>query len=490
MRGSDLKVVATDEIPNSAEGDTRYLTLSYCWGGTEQLKLCKDTETRLESGFIPEEMAPIQRDTVDVARALSIPYIWIDALCILQDSYDDWACEASQMDEIYAGSYVTVCALTSSSCQEGFLLRDEPRVRVLTNFTNGTAGGSDYYLQKVMWSEEDPVIHNWGRLIIDSSPWNQRAWTYQEQALSTRRIYFTKAGMLFHCGKTIRSEYSGLSQAIDATTVLEYAQSLGKSQAGLYRAWTSQIMKEYSARQITVRSDYLPALSGLARIFATSLGDDSYVAGLWTKQLLYGLLWFIRPRQPLSQLLRSLNNRNSYAVPSWSWVGRGLATSYVDGRGEEVELDHLTKLRMECEKLDASAVLSSSDKFGQISQAILFVTGRVFPLSLGVYPLVTGDAGGHYYLLKAGENGCFFKFDWNPSDDTSSMEDMLLVLIGSYESGDTDGHDKPHVFGLIIHPAETPGKYMRVGIFGTGIGASSLDLDFFQRCQTRSLEIV
>jgi hypothetical protein len=54
--------------------------------------------------------------------------------------------------------------------------------------------------------------------------------------------------------------------------------------------WRRDVVNEYSERELTRRTDKLPALSGLARLAAgRNIGD--YLAGLWKDDLLAGLLW-------------------------------------------------------------------------------------------------------------------------------------------------------------------------------------------------------
>ena len=46
---------------------------------------------------------------------LKFEYVWIDALCIMQDSRDDWAMEAQVMHQIYENSECTLSRSTISA---------------------------------------------------------------------------------------------------------------------------------------------------------------------------------------------------------------------------------------------------------------------------------------------------------------------------------------------------------------------------------------
>lgn len=68
-------------------------------------------------------MTSVIQDAVTVTRALSVRYLWIDALCIIQGDGQDWARESQVIGLVYSNAFVTICSLSSSSCLEGFLDR-------------------------------------------------------------------------------------------------------------------------------------------------------------------------------------------------------------------------------------------------------------------------------------------------------------------------------------------------------------------------------
>ncbi|KAH6718353.1 hypothetical protein BKA61DRAFT_599503 [Leptodontidium sp. MPI-SDFR-AT-0119] len=43
-----------------------------------------------ERGIDLKSLPKTLRDAIEVTRSLSFPFIWIDALCIIQDSTPDW----------------------------------------------------------------------------------------------------------------------------------------------------------------------------------------------------------------------------------------------------------------------------------------------------------------------------------------------------------------------------------------------------------------
>ena len=81
---------------------TRWAALSYCWGGEPSKKLGMKTMSELQNGVALNEFDPAIRDAILVTRALGLVYIWIDALCVIQDKNSgEWNEEASRMNDIY-----------------------------------------------------------------------------------------------------------------------------------------------------------------------------------------------------------------------------------------------------------------------------------------------------------------------------------------------------------------------------------------------------
>lgn len=102
-----------------------YAALSYCWGppgdARSQPKTFASTldDNLKDIGF--DTLSPVLKDAVKVTQALGIPYLWIDALCILQDHVLDWQRQCSQMGHVYSKAQVTIIAASSRTCREGFL---------------------------------------------------------------------------------------------------------------------------------------------------------------------------------------------------------------------------------------------------------------------------------------------------------------------------------------------------------------------------------
>ena len=102
----------------------RYVCLSYCWGSpifictkTANIDSFRRGDLRLQ--YMPQTL----QDAIEVSRLLGFRYLWVDALCIIQDDTADWESQAGQMAAIYSKSHLTICALASSDAKQGCYTR-------------------------------------------------------------------------------------------------------------------------------------------------------------------------------------------------------------------------------------------------------------------------------------------------------------------------------------------------------------------------------
>jgi hypothetical protein len=107
----------------------RYLALSHCWGVStinERLTTTLATlEIRLKS--IPMSLMPANfYDATIITRKLGYRYLWIDSLCIIQDSTEDWETESQNMGNIYMNASLTIAAGAAKD-SDGGMLRDDYR---------------------------------------------------------------------------------------------------------------------------------------------------------------------------------------------------------------------------------------------------------------------------------------------------------------------------------------------------------------------------
>ena len=126
FHGLDKNAVAIVD-GNKIGASSQYVTLSHCWGGNLSTKLLSSNEASFRSHVPYHDLPRTFRDAIDLTRRLEARYIWIDALCIIQDSEEDWAREAARMGDIYSDSYLNICATSSTDGHGGLFHARNPR---------------------------------------------------------------------------------------------------------------------------------------------------------------------------------------------------------------------------------------------------------------------------------------------------------------------------------------------------------------------------
>lgn len=157
----------------------RYVSLSYCWGDKTPL-VTDSNNIGLHRGGIAIEALPLTfREAISVVRRLGCQYLWIDALCIIQNSKEDWAAEAARMAGVYGNSYVTLVAATSASSNGG--LFEHHKSPGASYVVRSEAPGRDSICVRVQ-----PELNHFSYLNADSlytdsirAPWLRRAWCFQ-----------------------------------------------------------------------------------------------------------------------------------------------------------------------------------------------------------------------------------------------------------------------------------------------------------------------
>jgi hypothetical protein len=102
-----------------------YVTLSYRWEDFESFKLTLYKIPNYKTSIPLTTLSKTIQDAITPTRKLHIRYLWIDALCIIQDSLNDWFKEAANMATIYRNSLLTIAAGDSSRHPNGIFSRRE-----------------------------------------------------------------------------------------------------------------------------------------------------------------------------------------------------------------------------------------------------------------------------------------------------------------------------------------------------------------------------
>lgn len=368
-------------LVNTHRGRTAvYACLSYSWGtGPQHCNTTRNIKDHLQCialSDLPETVA----DAIRLCRALKIPYIWVDALCIIQDDQDDWSREAAAMASVYGSSVLTISVPDTIDCSENFLTRNPNRYSgVVVDWIHGPSGTSGIATLVYDWPRDHSAL-------LSKSPWMERGWTLQEWMLSPRVIHCGNTMTVFEClygtcyethsdeaeqsserldsGPGVKQEpYKNVSPLspnhadstwlVDSIAAIEESSSpvavdnmsrmferVSRMQNGHREmqadapgpSW-SEVVVQFCGRKLTKDGDKLPALAGLAGRFqsykrATIFKQQQqydYLAGLWWD----GSLALNRLNEaaelPMGLLWRRageefLSRPAKYRAPSWSWA--------------------------------------------------------------------------------------------------------------------------------------------------------------------------
>jgi hypothetical protein len=182
-----LRLRITNEIPP----DGPYLTLSHCWGTASIFKLTTSNLDQMKDNIAIMDLPKAFQDAIFITRRLGIRYLWVDSLCILQDSIEDWRAESALMGDVYRNSVCNIAATGASNSEEGcFVERSIPLVQPCrTNLAwNGPQEIPYLVANRNFWEEN-----------LSDAPLNRRAWVIQERLLAPRVLHFGREQLFWEC---------------------------------------------------------------------------------------------------------------------------------------------------------------------------------------------------------------------------------------------------------------------------------------------------
>ena len=289
----------------------QYLALSHMWGNPDlpHLKLLVSNIADFQKSIPWHKLSSIYQEAIRATLALGYKYLWIDSLCIIQDSVDkaDWNYEARLMATVYG----------NASCNLAFLFpeftpikRSDPRdwnPCVLRDATPTEAGVSIQHTSRRSDDKEWLNQANW--------PLFTRAWTFQEYLLAPRTLLLGHRNLMFQCSKHFYDELLGPvteSPTISRDGTPYRGRAMGKWRyfpKSLTENWDQEIemsgltalkfatdwqacLNEYRMRDLTKAEDRIVAFAGVARAVG-GLGCLTWLAGCWAEYFPLTLLWYV-----------------------------------------------------------------------------------------------------------------------------------------------------------------------------------------------------
>ncbi|CZR64062.1 uncharacterized protein PAC_13959 [Phialocephala subalpina] len=414
-----------------------YVALSYCWGSEQTYVTTAVTMPRFLEGIDARMLPSTMKDAINLTRAIGLRYIWIDALCIVQNSREDWEKQSSKMDQVYSNAYVTICASRASGASQGFLSELTPAVARWGSWERDGSQEESIFLR---WWREGRDMEN----ILADQPLSRRGWAVQERLLSLRKVLFTSQQMIWQC-PSLHCFEDGVEVSPEGgrgfpTSVLQN-EDLG------HDAWSSVVL-DYTQCTLTKFSDRLPALSGIARTFAGSLKDE-YIAGHWRETLPHSLTWRTLPK---GQDCRP--DGMVYSAPSWSWAS-------VDAGVQILYRSFWDDIHVKLVDLHLSPS-SSANPYGQVTDGWIELEAPVLPIRVERKFLK-----GYLALFKINESEFqLYSDEWSANSNVMWLdrsEDVLDALAIFFTR---DDFTRPSYEGLLISPSkEREGMFVRRGGF-------------------------
>jgi hypothetical protein len=283
-----------------------YITLSHRWQANMTPKLLQENLSAMQEEIDQESLSQTFQDAIFLAWELNVNYLWIDALCIIQDDLTDVHREIALMGEIYQGALLNI---------GGLLDQETTKESAVGLFTERDPRQYTPFIVNLRRLNTDLQLRTCGSVVfeeIEKAPLMSRGWVLQERLLSPRSIYFGQQ-MHWECAERSACEAFpqkkaepffgiprfGHSGALRITTLLSESlpfQRGSHRSLDVYQSWM-QVVQWFSNCKLSFEEDCFPALLGLQRQFGAVL-QDTCLAGLWRRDMINELAWFVRHDVP------------------------------------------------------------------------------------------------------------------------------------------------------------------------------------------------
>ncbi|GAA91388.1 heterokaryon incompatibility protein [Aspergillus luchuensis IFO 4308] len=215
----DVADMQLKSLPLKEDGSPEpYVALSYVWGQKVQDEPTYTTNRRtvmthilhggLETAW--ERLPRTIQDAMLLVSRLGYRYLWIDSLCIVQDSKSSWQLNASAMHLVYGNAQFTICAADGEDSSVG-LRAVKPVLRTMRPVASPReAMASVFDPEDLNEVDSQPMNAECGpgvrlmvsrplEAVIGDSIWSKRAWTFQERILSRRCLIFAEGRAYWQC---------------------------------------------------------------------------------------------------------------------------------------------------------------------------------------------------------------------------------------------------------------------------------------------------
>jgi hypothetical protein len=340
-----------------------YVTLSYT-GNTASVKglrTCNIDEMRMS--ITQDDLPKIFKQAIQVARTLGVRYLWIDALCVVQDIPADKQREAALRGDIFSNSRCTIAATHAKLPDDGLFTLRNPFHYVRYVFMVDLSIRNK--LQKYFLEDSCYFTSR-----VDDGPLCQEASFVQDRILCPRIIHFTRDMLFWECRQCTACDEYPVTLPFDQSKRTKPAiprnlrinqTAMNPKQPDSHRFFWGGIVRRASQTNLKPEEDRLTQIAGIAERFSNMI-HSHYVAGLFQCSLATDLLW--QSESPAKSRRAASNG-----APSWSWAsldGPVFPGSWITGEELVTLVEH-------------DLVPSTRNHYGRLEKGELRISGRLYP---------------------------------------------------------------------------------------------------------------
>ncbi|KAF3005173.1 hypothetical protein E8E13_010638 [Curvularia kusanoi] len=217
---------------------------------------------------------------------------------------------------------------------------------------------------------------------------------------------------------------------------------------------------------LTHFGDKLVAISGIAQMVRSRL-EDEYLAGMWRRDLLYDLGWFV---------YSDATRPSTYRAPSWSFLSVDGHVSCIKGR-DETDI-------AEAEVVDVHIEYITEDETGDIRKGWLDLKGSLRPVRVQRFlmdwdaeELEMGFVKELQWQVELGHDAAGDPFTCDGRIDDSSLDDDVILrqsaagrhfcILTVRSELEFEFEDKTYYHYLILRLVDGTNEYERVGMIST-----------------------
>ena len=358
--------------------ETPYVCLSHRWGDDQHRRLISTVTTIQDhmDGIPWSDIPRTFQDAIKICRRLSIRYLWIDTLCILQkrggltdaqvaETEADFATENAAMASIYRGSYFTISANVSTNMDSGIFSSATICHPISTQDDTGQPA--------TIYASSVEIRHSSQPTDLET-----RGWTFQESILPPRILTFDSHDITWRCRVDHLCQCGYFAPDAPGWTdnwrgdLFATTSLLGKLDywsADEIHGWWLSVVHFYANRRLTKPQDRFPALSGLAQIYQGITGH-AYNAGLWMETMFFDLCWFNENKDVVNGPLLSSHRSTESLAPTWSWASidrpYGVSCFFWSAHGTNAGMKPFGHQRPVCTLIEKSCEPKTIDPTGEV----------------------------------------------------------------------------------------------------------------------------